>query len=163
MDDFDQLDALMEALTTDRVLTPPTTPLYSHFGGNPRFWSWWGNSWPVHPTRPGAATLKDICYYNKDGKLHKTCGPAYISTMFDIEAWYQDGVLHRHDGPAYRHKLSQAWFCNGILHRMDGPAVIDMAGPQQYWIHGVKFSKKQYKWELMRRARKQQNRTASQI
>jgi hypothetical protein len=115
------------------------------YGPTPEYWYGWGQ-WPNRKSKH-----KDIKYLNAEGKLHRTYGPAYVSRTYNITAWYRGGVLHREGGPAYLHNLNQVWFCDGKLHRLCGPAVIEMGGPKQYWIDGVRFSKKQYEWEIARR------------
>jgi hypothetical protein len=97
----------------------------------------------------------DVFYFNAEGKLHRIYGPAYINRHYKWEMWYKDGLLHREDGPAIIHKNNKYWFQEGTLHRMDGPAVEDLGSPPMYFIRGVRFSPKQYKWEIARLKRKQ--------
>jgi hypothetical protein len=145
--------ALIEALTLERVLVEAHTPLFQGFGGDPRHWNYWGGPYGVHPNW-NKNGIRDIEYKNSEGVRHRLSGPAYISRLYDIEAWYKEGVMHRVGGPAYRHKRNFVWFKEGKLHRLDGPAVNELAGPKQYWIDGVRFSEKQYKWEISRRKKK---------
>jgi hypothetical protein len=59
---------------------------------------------------------KDGVFYFKDGKLHRTDGPAYEGTNGDKE-WYIDGKLHRTDGPAYeRADGSKWWYVDGMQY-----------------------------------------------
>lgn len=143
-------DKLFEALTISREISAPLSPLFQGYGPVPQWWNYYGQSWPVR--NPGSHY--DISYTNIDGKKHRLFGPAYISTKFKIEAWYKDGELHREGGPAYIHKNNMIWFYEGLVHRLDGPAVIEYGGPKQFWIHGVRYSAKEYKKEIARRKRK---------
>jgi hypothetical protein len=71
----------------------------------------------------------------RNGKLHRTDGPAIIRTD-GMQEWYKDGLLHRADGPAIiRADGTQAWYVNGKLHRTDGPAVIYANGSQEWYIN----------------------------
>lgn len=146
-------DELYEALVLEKVFQEAQTPPFTGYGPNPEWWPSWGGPWPAR--RPGKVYPKpDIHYHNTDGILHRLYGPAYISQHFDIEAWFKNGERHREGGPAYTHKNNMVWFFEGKVHRLDGPAVIEGGGPKQYWIHGVKYSKKQYDWEIARMKRK---------
>jgi hypothetical protein len=59
-----------------------------------------------------------ILYY-KYNKLHRTEGPAYISTVLKIQCWYYGGMLHREEG---------------------GPAVVWEDGTEcDYYRHGVRY------------------------
>lgn len=143
-------DKLFEALTINREISEPTTPLFNGYGIASKFWKWHSPSWPS--LSPG--NHYDTIYTNSAGELHRLYGPAYISTRYKVEAWYKNGKLHREDGPAYTHRSNMLWFYEGELHREGGPAVIEYGGPKQYWIHGVNYSPKQYKWEIERRKKK---------
>jgi len=140
------VDALFEELITIREEEDAMRPPYGGYNGGHTRWL----GWQYH-----ADNGKDILYKNREGQLHRIYGPAYISKKYDIEIWYKDGKMHRIDGPAVRHKRNLLWYVEGKLHRLDGPAIIDLGGPKQYWIDGVKFSRKQYKWEIQRRKRRQ--------
>lgn len=146
------IDALYEALVLEKSYEEPRYPLINGVGGDPKWWSFWGNY--LIPPHRNPQNKKDIVYRDTNGVKHRLGGPAYISEMYDIEAWYKEGVLHRIGGPAYRHKSTLLWFVEGKLHRLDGPAVVDLGCPKQYWIDGIKYSAKQYKWEIKRRMRK---------
>jgi len=77
--------------------------------------------------------LRERCYYDANGHLHREDGPAVESFRKDgrleYYAWRQHGVLHRNGGPAVeilcRNGLPQhrTWYCHGELHREDGPAI----------------------------------------
>lgn len=70
----------------------------------------------------------------KNGKLHRTTGPAYISydkygTIFK-KMWYFNGKLYRKGAPAtifYWDEMieKEIWYQNDLVHRNDGPAVVD--------------------------------------
>lgn len=144
------LDRLYEELTLNRVLETDRGGIYGGIGGNNHkwgfsFWYWSRNK----KARP------DVAWRDNDNKYHRLYGPAFVSSFYDIEEWYKHGVFHRDDGgPAVRQKNTRIWYKDGKLHRLDGPAIEDPAGPKQYWIDGVRFSPKQYKWEINRRKKK---------
>jgi len=140
---------IIEALTLERNLVDAKCPLFSNFGKYPEWWNWWGQPWSI-PAHQNPKGYMDVEYRNHEGQLHRIYGPAYINRLFKVEAWYKEGKLHRENGPAYIHKHNMAWFHEGKLHRLDGPAVITDAGPKQYWIYGVRYTQKQYKWEIRR-------------
>lgn len=61
--------------------------------------------------------------------------------------WYKNGKCHREDGPAcIWDELGWAWLFEGEYHRIGGPATWHPSWPDlyQYYIHGKKFSKKDY-------------------
>lgn len=150
MDPSDELDALVETLSIEKIFVPPQTPPFDGYGGNPRCWNYWGGQYPAG--NPG--TNLDIEYRNAEGRRHRIYGPAYISKRYQVQEWFKEGKRHRENGPAVIHKKNSVWFYEGKLHRLDGPAVVELGGPKQYWIHGVKYSKKQYECEIKRRKRK---------
>ena len=83
-------------------------------------------------------TLSDgsVRYYNAQGQLHRTHGPAMIHPD-GAERWYQQGLLHRIDGPAViRADGTKAWYQNDKLHRTDGPAVIHADGTKAWYVRG---------------------------
>ena len=54
-------------------------------------------------------------YYNSDGQLHRTNGPA-IEYANGTKYWYQNGVCHRTDGPAIEwNDGDKWWFINGKI------------------------------------------------
>ena len=60
-----------------------------------------------------------IRYYNKNGKLHRTGGPAVIYAD-GTEIWYRNGLYHRTDGPAVIHPNGECdWYHNGSYKRTD--------------------------------------------
>lgn len=148
MNNDEELGKLFEELSIDRTSMPALSPTFQGYGKNPMIWAWYGRPWIVR------GNSKDIVYLDKNGKRHRIYGPAYISQKYDIEEWWKEGLRHREGGPAYRHKNNMVWFYEGKLHRLDGPAVIEYGGPKQYWIDGIMYSAKQYKWEIARRKRK---------
>lgn len=145
--------ALVEALTLRRETGWPVTPLYQGYGRNPEYWNWWGGPYRVPPGH-NPKNKKDIEYLNSDGVRHRLGGPAYISTLYDIEIWYKDGKMHRVGGPAYRHRRNLVWYHEGVLSRADGPAVVELGGPKQYWLDGIRYPEKQYRLEIKRRKRR---------
>ena len=122
MTDDKELDRLFETLSVEYVTRLPERPLIYERGKLRE--SWWHG--------PQIGHGHDVLYINKNKKLHRLYGPAYISEMFGVEGWYKDGELHR----------------------IDGPAVNCIARPKEYWIGGQKWSPKRYKKEIERRKRK---------
>jgi hypothetical protein len=52
-------------------------------------------------------------WLGKDGKYHRTDGPAYIWADGSM-SWYEDGKLHRTDGPAFIDINGyKEWYVNG--------------------------------------------------
>lgn len=133
---MDQYDRLFEELTLERVTLGAPHPHWLYY---------------FPPRTVGRLAYK---YVNKEGKMHRIFGPAFVNTAYGIEEWYKDGKLHRIGGPAKTHKGSFWWCKEGLLHRLGGPAVDTQMGPKQYWIEGVKYSPKEYKKEIARRIRK---------
>lgn len=145
MDDSDHsLARLAEELTLTRLTREAESPQFGGYGGRlARFPTW---SWKVDGL--------DYVYLNDKGDLHRLYGPAYVSRKYKIEKWYKEGELHRVGGPALQHQSTLHWYLEGELHNLEGPAVIDPAGPCQYWIYGVRMSKKEYNKEIARRKRR---------
>lgn len=158
MNENDKLGELYEALTLEKKFVEPMSPPFTGYGPNPRWWNWYGGPWPVNAWNGKPQTSRkiylDIEYRNTAGLLHRIYGPAYISRTFEIEAWFKEGKRHRVDGPAYIHRYNMVWFQEDLLHNLEGPAVIEKGGPKQFWIQGIKYSEKQYNWEIERRKRK---------
>jgi len=146
MNEQDSLDRLYEELTLDRRVVRAEAPPYYGITESPYRW-WHGGL---------CKTGSDIRYYNNDNKLHRTYGPAYISKNYNLEIWYLNGEVHRdyREGPAVSHKTIFQWYEHGLRHRLDGPAVIEGAGPKQYWIGGQRLPPKEYKKEIQRRQRR---------
>lgn len=152
-EDTGSIDELFEALTIERKLIEPLYPTFTGYSCTPTRWNFYGIHGFHSYSRRHPPSL-DIAYYNAEGKFHRIYGPAYVSKRYDIEAWYKDGKLHRLDGPAYTHKNNMIWYVEGVLHRLDGPALIEGGGPKRYWIHGIRYSPKEYKKEIARRKNK---------
>jgi hypothetical protein len=107
------------------------------------------NGWHTHDGK------LDRVYRNKEGKLHRLYGPAYLNRTYNVEMWFKDGVLHRGDGgPAITHNQNKYWYFEGKYHRLDGSAIVTGGTPPRYYIHGQKLSPKEYKKEIARRKRK---------
>jgi len=69
----------------------------------------------------------EIKYYNKDGKRHRSDGPALIWADGEKE-WYINGKPHREDGPAIIYSNGyEAWYINGKCYG-DGDK------PPQEWL-----------------------------
>ena len=61
-------------------------------------------------------TLSDgsVLYYNAQGQLHRTGGPAAIHHNGTV-AWYKNGRLHRTDGAAIMFSGGRCdWYLNGV-------------------------------------------------
>jgi hypothetical protein len=142
---------LIEALTLEIVRLEPCYPAFQCFSKNTKNWDLYGH-WKVPPYWNNSNYM-DVEYRNSDGKLHRIYGPAYISRLYNIQAWFKNGIRHRDDGPAYIHNANMVWFSEGELHNFNGPAVLELGGPEQYWIHGSRLSKKEFKKEINRRKR----------
>lgn len=61
------------------------------------------------------------CYYDTNGQLHRTDGPA-------IE--YADG--------------SKSWYQNGEYHRTDGPAIEWFNGYFEWWLNGEELTESEF-------------------
>ena len=69
----------------------------------------------------------DIRYKNKNGKLHRTDGPA-----LETPSGYK------------------VWCINGLVHREDGPAVVYSDGQVCYYLNHRKYSKEDYEQEVVK-------------
>lgn len=81
---------------------------------------------------------KFVKYY-KDGRLHRTDGPAieyFTEDNLYREVWYYKGKIHREGAPAITyHDGTTAWYRNGLLHRDDGPAYHDTDDNSETWYY----------------------------
>jgi hypothetical protein len=106
-------------------------------------------------------------YHLKDGKPHRTDGPAYEGADGSKE-WWVDGKCHRTDGPACewsdeskswwvddkRHRTDgpacewadgdKEWWVDGKLHRTDGPALEWGDGYKEWWVDGKSYNKEEF-------------------
>lgn len=139
-------DVLFETLTLNCNRDIGEGATYGGYGGRNAHHNAWTWGW-------GPSTKREI-WTNHEGQKHRLYGPAVIVPKHKLTEWYKEGKLHREGGPAREHGESKFWYKEGKLHRLDGPAVIDAVGPKQYWIDGIKFSPKQYWWEIARRKRR---------
>ena len=137
-------DIFFETLSLNRNIIMGGGPPFGGYGG---FHLFYQNDWRVRNTKVEVWT-------NSEGRIHRIYGPAYRTLDNSLIEWYKDGDLHRIGGPARINNGNMFWYKKGILHNLDGPAVIEGAGPKQYWIDGVRYSPKQYKWEINRRKRR---------
>jgi hypothetical protein len=142
----DPEDVLFETLTLNRDCGIGEGALYGGYGGRHAIHPGWSHGW-------GPQARKEV-WTNHKGQKHRLYGPAVTVKSHQLVEWYKEDILHRIGGPARVHGSSMYWFKEGKLHNLEGPAVIDAAGPKQYWIDGVKYSPKSYKWEIARRKRK---------
>ncbi len=79
----------------------------------------------------------DGCEWYFNGQLHRDNGPAVISEEKGL-SWYKHGKLHRLNGPAYIwYKSIKKWYVDGKLHRINGPAIIDH-GRQEWFYRGLR-------------------------
>jgi len=90
-------------------------------------------------TNPVIDTYGHRRWYNSDGQLHRTDGPAFIDAD-GTQHWYLCGLCHRKDGPAVIYADgTQDWYINGKHHRTDGPAVIRPTGNNAWYRYGVEL------------------------
>jgi hypothetical protein len=76
-------------------------------------------------------------FWMKDGKLHRTNGPA-VEYKKGGKEWHINGVLCRDNGPAIeRSDGGKVWVKDGKFHRLGGPAV-ESPDPKksEWWIEG---------------------------
>ena len=79
--------------------------------------------------------LKSLRWY-KDGRLHRTDGPAVIRKTGTVE-WYYNGYLHRDNGPAtIRPYGNEEWYKHGERHNEYGPAIIWTGGGEEWYLDG---------------------------
>jgi hypothetical protein len=75
-------------------------------------------------------------YHLKDGKPHRTDGPA-IEWADGGREWWIDNKRHRTDGPACEWiNGSKSWYAGGERHRTDGPACEWADGSREWWADG---------------------------
>ena len=75
-------------------------------------------------------------WFNADGELHRTDGPAYVR-FNGTKQWHQNNLLHRTDGPAIEFiNGAKHWFQSGDRHRLDGPAVEYVDGRKLFFVRG---------------------------
>jgi hypothetical protein len=77
-------------------------------------------------------------YCNKNGRLHRTDGPA-LEYADGHKEWWVNDKRHRTDGPAVEGIYYNSWFVNGKLHRLDGPAVEYANGNKEFWLFGQRI------------------------
>jgi hypothetical protein len=83
-------------------------------------------------------------YFNEQGQLHRTDGPA-VEYADGTKAWYVNDKLHRTDGPAYEWADgSKAWYVNGQRHRPDGPAIEWAHGSKEWWVNGQQLTEAEF-------------------
>lgn len=83
-------------------------------------------------------------YFDEEGRLHRTDGPAFELLCGDKE-WFLHGIRHRADGPAVLNMSgSEEWWLLGYRHRTDGPAVIVPYGHKAYYIAGKHMSLEEF-------------------
>jgi hypothetical protein len=136
---------------------------------------WLSNVLAICPTKKRSDFLKLFTvgkngygvFHLKDGKPHRTDGPAYEG-VDGGKVWWVNGKLHRTDGPACewtdgkkewhvdgkRHRTdgpaiewadgSKWWYVNGKCHRTDGPAYEDVDGSKSWWVGGRQYSKEEF-------------------
>ena len=77
--------------------------------------------------------------------MHREDGPA-IEWADGSKEWYKEGKRHRDDGePAVEYTYGKKeWYKEGLRHRDEGPAVELPSGEKEYWLDGIKYTKKKY-------------------
>jgi hypothetical protein len=97
----------------------------------------------VCPTKKRSDFLKlfttgkteDGVFHLKDGKIHRTDGPAYEGSD-GTKSWYIDGERHRTDGPAIEWSNGgKEWWVDGRRHRTDGPAIEWKDGSKEWYVN----------------------------
>jgi hypothetical protein len=79
-----------------------------------------------------------------DNQLHRTDGPA-IEYADGGKEWWVDDKLHRTDGPACEWSNgNKEWLVDGKLHRTDGPAVEYADGNKEWWVNDKRYSKEEF-------------------
>ena len=61
--------------------------------------------------------------------------------------WYynEQGQLHRTDGPAVEYANGdKEWWVNGQLHRPDGPAIEYASGTKSWWVNGKCLTEEEF-------------------
>lgn len=91
----------------------------------------------------------DIVYLNDQGQFHRLDGPAHIQTPNSNftnkpNVWYKNGKIHRSGGPAIVFPVNheERWCKNRVFHRLDGPAITNVFGTDRkcWWIKGIDLS-----------------------
>ena len=83
-------------------------------------------------------------YYNTNGELHRTDGPA-IENANGTNLWAQNGLLHRTDGPAIEWwDGDKSWWQNGQRHRTDGPAIERNDGSMEWYINDEELTEAEF-------------------
>ena len=75
----------------------------------------------------------------------------YIETLSDGTVFYYNaqGQLHRTHGPAVIHpNCTVAWYRNGELHRIDGPAIVYATGDQSWFLNGEEFCEEDFRMRV---------------
>ena len=63
----------------------------------------------------------------------------------------KNGKFHRTDGPAYESPCGlKVWYINGLCHREDGPARIHDTDVYFYYLYGNMYSKEDWKKEVIK-------------
>jgi len=86
-------------------------------------------------------TQRGVFYYNFDGVLHRTDGPAaeYVARGRCVarREWHVQGKLHRVDAPAVEYADGTwAYWVDGERHCETGPAVVYPNGDRGWYSHG---------------------------
>ncbi len=65
------------------------------------------------------------------------------------EYYNEQGLLHRTDGPAREYvDGSKEWYINGIRHREDGPAIEWINFCKSWYLYGNYYSEDEWEQEL---------------
>lgn len=86
----------------------------------------------------------------RNGVRHRTDGPARIRHPHRIEEpadIYHRGAIYHRRAEVSICGRKEYWF-EGKLHREDGPAIIDERSGNEWYLHGIKVSKKDFKKAL---------------
>ncbi len=124
----------------------------------------WFNHGKLHNADGPAVVTFDKQEWFYHGRRHNANGPAVIKANYS--SWWYHGKRHRDNGPAVEESNSKQYYFHGLCHRMNGPAVINrnsciysyygilhrIGGPAvkwsdgtvEYYIHGEKYTFKEY-------------------
>jgi hypothetical protein len=71
----------------------------------------------------------------------------YEIDRYGNKCWFnEEGKLHRTDGPAVEWGvgINKQWWVNGLRHRIDGPAIEYYNGYKEWWVNGVRYTEEEF-------------------
>ena len=67
----------------------------------------------------------------------------------ETEYYNEQGLLHRTDGPAIDYISGhKEWYINGIRHREDGPAIEYSSGTKYWYLNDISYSEQEWEQEI---------------